>query len=38
MGTSDVIAQTLIERRKMEEVELHRIARFAALGTCFVVN
>lgn len=37
MGSSDVIAQTVFEHRKLTQVELPRVARFAVLGTCFVV-
>ncbi|XP_055930386.1 protein Mpv17-like isoform X1 [Argiope bruennichi] len=36
MGTSDVIAQTAIEKKEAKQIELIRIGRFAFLGTCFV--
>ncbi|GFU54388.1 hypothetical protein NPIL_471101 [Nephila pilipes] len=36
MATSDVIAQTAIEKRKVNEIEPLRIGRFAFLGTFFV--
>lgn len=38
MGTSDVIAQTFIDRKKVKEIELPRVAKFIFLGTCFVVS
>ncbi|GIY83892.1 protein Mpv17 [Caerostris darwini] len=36
MASSDVIAQTAIEKRNFKQIELQRVARFAFLGTCFV--
>ncbi|CAL1263474.1 unnamed protein product [Larinioides sclopetarius] len=36
MGSSDLIAQTAIERKEVKQIEPLRIGRFAFLGTCFV--
>ncbi|KFM65049.1 Tigger transposable element-derived protein 2, partial [Stegodyphus mimosarum] len=36
MGSSDLIAQTAIEKCELKEIEMSRVARFAFLGACFV--
>lgn len=36
MAAGDVIAQTVIDRRGLGELELGRVARFGAIGTCLV--
>ncbi|GFQ98627.1 protein Mpv17 [Trichonephila clavata] len=36
MATSDVIAQTAIEKKEVKDIEPLRVGRFAFLGSCFV--
>ncbi|XP_034232291.1 protein Mpv17-like [Thrips palmi] len=36
MATGDVVAQTVIDKRKLIELDLGRVARFGAIGTCLV--
>ncbi|XP_035220781.1 protein Mpv17-like isoform X2 [Stegodyphus dumicola] len=36
MGSSDLIAQTAIEKCELKGIEISRVARFAFLGACFV--
>lgn len=38
MGTGDVIAQTLIEKKSIKNLNRTRTLQFMALGTSFVVN
>lgn len=37
MATGDIVAQTFIDKRTLYDLDLVRVARFGAIGTCLVV-
>lgn len=36
MATGDIVAQTVIDKRTVRDLDLGRVARFGAIGTCIV--
>lgn len=38
MATGDIVAQTVIDGRTLNNLEYGRVARFGAIGTCLVVR
>lgn len=38
MATGDIVAQTVIDKRGLHNLDLMRVTRFGAIGACLVVS